>query len=110
VFGIDHAEMGAFLMQQWNLPERLIEMVNSHHDLSRSKKFRKESALLHLADLLVQARGYGETTYVGLPPFDPKALTILKVDPSEIKEIYLKLEPRLYELKFFTEELKREMT
>jgi hypothetical protein len=28
----------------------------------------------------------------------------------EIKEIYLKLEPRLYELKFFTEELKREMT
>jgi putative nucleotidyltransferase with HDIG domain len=110
VFGIDHAEMGAFLMQQWNLPERLIEMVNSHHDLSRSKKFRKESALLLLADLLVQARGYGETTYVGLPPFDPKALTILKVDPSEIKEIYLKLEPKLYELKFFTEELKREMT
>jgi len=109
VFGIDHAEMGAFLMYQWNLPDRLIEMVNSHHDLSRAKKFKKECALLHYADLFVQARGYGETTYHRLPPLDQRALSILKLTPSEIKEIFLKLEPRLYELKFFTEELKKEL-
>ncbi len=110
IFGMDHAEMGSFLMRQWNLPEKLIEIVYAHHDLSRIKKFKVETSLLHLADLLVHARGYGESAYLRIPPFHKKALEILKFDLTDIKDIFLKLEPKLYELKFFTEELKRELT
>jgi len=109
VLGIDHAEIGAFLMRQWNLPERLIAGVAGHHQLNSVKTFKKEAALIHLADVLVHARGYGKTLYEKVPPLDSKALKILNLGLPEIKEVLFTLEPRLYELKFFTEELKREL-
>lgn len=110
VLGIDHAEIGAFLMSQWNIPERLIEAVLAHHNFDLTKKYKKESALLHLADFLVHARGYGETLHKRMPPLNESAIKVLKITISEIKEILFRLEPRLYELKFFTEELKREFS
>lgn len=110
VLGLDHAEIGSFLMRQWNLPERLIEAVSAHHQLELSKKFRKESACLHLSDVLVHARGYGKTLYEKVPPLDSEVFKILGLSLPEIKEIIFLLEPRLYELKFFTEELKKELS
>ncbi|MFN4131946.1 MAG: HDOD domain-containing protein [Caldimicrobium sp.] len=109
ILGIDHAEIGAFLMTMWNLPERLIEAVQAHHFLENAKKYKKEAACLHLADLLVHARGYGKTLHTKIPPFQIQSIKILKLSVTDIKEILYLLEPRLYELKFFTEELKREI-
>ncbi len=109
VLGIDHAEIGSFLMRNWNLPDRLVEAVDAHHELGKAKKFKKEAAIIHLSDILIHVRGYGTSLYKKIPPFHEKALKILKLNIFEIKDIFLKLEPRLYELKFFTEELKREM-
>jgi putative nucleotidyltransferase with HDIG domain len=108
ILGIDHGEIGAYLMRQWNLPDRLIEAVDAHHELKKAKKFKKEAAAIHLADVLIHARGYGETILKKMPPLDEKSLKLLKLDFSDIKEIFTILEPRLYELKFFTEELIRE--
>lgn len=110
VLGLNHAEIGAFLMSQWNIPERLIEAVLAHHNFDLTKKYKKESALLHLADFLVHARVYGETLHKRVPPLHESAIKILKISIPEIKEVLFRLEPRLYELKFFTEELKREFT
>ena len=109
ILGIDHAEIGSFLMRIWNIPDRLIEAVDAHHELEKAKKFKKEAAIVHLSNVLVHARGYGSSLYKKVPPLHEKALKILKLNIFEIKEIFFKLEPRLYELKFFTEELKRDM-
>ncbi len=109
IFGINHAEIGAFLMRQWSLPDRLIESVGSHHAIEKAKQFRKESAVIHLADVLVNARGYGKTIRKTVPFMNEKVFKLLKLDFLDIKEIYVKLEPKLYELKFFTEELRKEL-
>jgi putative nucleotidyltransferase with HDIG domain len=109
ILGIDHAEMGSFLMRTWNLPDRLIEAVGAHHELERAKEFKKEAAIVHLSDVLVHVRGYGTSLYKKVPPLQEKALKLLKLKLFEIKDIFFKLEPKLYELKFFTEELKREL-
>ncbi len=109
IFGLDHAEMGAFLMKIWNLPDRLIEAVGAHHELEKAKNFKKESALIHLANILIHARGYGNSLYKKVPSLDQNALKILNFNLSETKEIFLILEPKLYELKFFTEELKKDI-
>lgn len=109
VLGIDHAEIGGSLMRFWNLPDRLIEAVEAHHDLKKAKEFKKEAAIVHVSDILIHARGYGQTLYqIKIPPFDEKSLKILKIDLSFLKDVLFKLEPKLYELKFFTEELKRD--
>ena len=109
ILGIDHAEIGSFLMKIWNIPDRLIEAVDAHHELEKAKKFKKEAAIVHLSNVLVHARGYGSSLYKKVPILQEKALKILKLNIFEIKEIFFKLEPRLYELKFFTEELKRDI-
>ena len=109
ILGIDHAEIGSFLMRIWNIPDRLIEAVDAHHELEKAKKFKKEAAIVHLSNVLVHARGYGTSLYKKVPLLQEKALKILKLNIFEIKEIFFKLEPKLYELKFFTEELKRDV-
>lgn len=108
VLGINHAEIGASLMRLWNLPDRLIEAVEAHHDLKRAKEFKKEASVVHISDILIHARGYGETPYQRVPPLDDRCLKNLKIDFPFLKDVLFKLEPKLYELKFFTEELKRE--
>ncbi|PMP94625.1 MAG: HD family phosphohydrolase [Thermodesulfobacterium geofontis] len=109
VLGIDHAEIGSFLMRTWNLPDRLVETVDAHHELEKAKEFKKEAAVVHLSDVLIHVRGYGVSLYKKVPLLQEKALKILKINLFEIKDIFFKLEPRLYELKFFTEELKKEI-
>ena len=109
ILGIDHAEMGSFIMKIWNLPDRLVEAVDAHHEFEKAREFKKEAAIVHLSDVLIHVRGYGISLYKKVPPLQEKALKILKLNLFEIKDIFFKLEPRLYELKFFTEELKREM-
>lgn len=108
VLGVNHAELGAFLLRQWSLPERLIETVLAHHELEKAKEFKKEATVVHLADVLIHARGYGETLYQNTPPLNSKSLNILKISTEKFKDLFLALEPKLYELKFFSEELKKE--
>lgn len=108
--GLDHAEVGAFLMSQWNIPERLIEAVLAHHNLDLTKKYKKEASIIHLSDFLLHARGYGETLYERVPRLMGESLKILRISLPEIKDIFFSLEPKLYELKFFTEELKNELS
>uniref|UniRef100_A0A7C4NZV8 Uncharacterized protein n=1 Tax=Thermodesulfobacterium geofontis TaxID=1295609 RepID=A0A7C4NZV8_9BACT len=78
-------------------------------NLKKQRNFKKEAAVVHLSDILIHVRGYGSSLYKKVPPLQEKALKTLKLKLFEIKDIFFKLEPRLYELKFFTEELKREM-
>ena len=110
VLGMDHAEIGAYLMRQWNIPDRLTEAVLSHHNIEKTKKFKKEASVIHLADVLVHARGYGETNTSMVPNLNIKALKLLRLSFEDLKDILLALEPKLYELKFFTEELQRELS
>ncbi|MCS7278950.1 MAG: HDOD domain-containing protein [Thermodesulfobacteriaceae bacterium] len=109
ILGLNHSDLGAFLLRQWNLPERLIETVLAHHELEKAKEFKREATVVHLADVLIHARGYGETLYQKVPSLNSKSLSILKISPEEFKDIFLALEPKLYELKFFTQELQKEL-
>lgn len=109
VMGLNHADIGAFLLRHWNLPERLIETVLAHHELEKAKEFKREAGIIHLADVLVHARGYGETLYQRVPHLNSKVLNILKISLEEFRDIFFVLEPKLYELKFFTEELRKEV-
>ncbi len=59
VFGIDHAEVGAFLLEHWNLPQSLVEVVRWHH---RPEEFPGDPGvvnLVHVADLMCLMAGVG---------------------------------------------------
>ncbi len=67
LFMTDHTEVGAWLMQKWNMPEEVIVAVQRHHD----DAYRGENAiyanLALLADRLLQRLGQGGADSEELP-------------------------------------------
>ncbi|QJA05857.1 HDOD domain-containing protein [Thermosulfurimonas marina] len=107
---MDHAEIGGYLLDRWNLPERLVEPVAHHHEPKKARKFPKETALVHLADILVRARGFGVEGDWWLPEPSKKALAEIPLSREDLKEIFREMEEKFYELKFFTEDLREALS
>ncbi len=64
LLGIDHAEAGGLLLQEWNIPESLVNAVRWHHDPAQSEA--PDAAIIHIADALcVQNQ-------IGVENLDPK--------------------------------------
>lgn len=59
VIGFDHAEVGAFLIANWNLPTNLVDAVANHHHPSALEEPNPLADCVHLADYLTMACGFG---------------------------------------------------
>lgn len=59
VLGIDHAESGALLLEQWGLPESLCLVARWHHEPDSSPVVSRVLDLVHVTDILVLGAGYG---------------------------------------------------
>jgi len=59
IFGINHAEAGAILLDQWNLPEELVEVVRWHHQPNKLNGEKTVVDLVHIADILIMETGIG---------------------------------------------------
>ncbi len=56
VFDLDHGEVGAALLADWELPEVMVEAAAWHHEPERAEAFPMEVALVHVADALAHDR------------------------------------------------------
>lgn len=52
VLGFDHTEVGAELLNLWDLPQSLWEPVRYHHTPLKSEEFPQQTALLHIANAI----------------------------------------------------------
>ncbi len=59
ILGIDHAEVGALLLESWNLPAYLSEVVRWHHEPEKDPGQAVVSGLIHVADALCIEAGIG---------------------------------------------------
>jgi len=50
--GFDHAMVGAALAESWHLTPMLVETIAAHHDLSKANQYKKESAIIKIANSL----------------------------------------------------------
>lgn len=55
LLGFDYAKLGGYMMRQWDLPKSLQAITWFHPEPGKANQFALETALLHLASLLVQA-------------------------------------------------------
>jgi len=58
IFGIDHAEAGAMVVQQWKLPGPLDEPITHHHDAIATLANHPLVLGVRAADLFVLGKGY----------------------------------------------------
>lgn len=49
--GFNHAQVGAELARHWNLPSMLEECIAYHHDIQAAKRYPRETAIVHIANI-----------------------------------------------------------
>ena len=54
VLGMGHGAVGALLLNNWNIPELITEIVSNHHSPQNAKNTHVLSSVVHLADYMTQ--------------------------------------------------------
>lgn len=83
VFGRDHAALGRFLCEKWNLPRVLVQGVQFHHTpLEAPEDIRNTASALYLANQVVKIKTCG-FSFPGGHDIAPEALALLKLEPVD---------------------------
>jgi putative nucleotidyltransferase with HDIG domain len=59
IIGIDHAEVGAQVLEKWLLPVGLVQVVRWHHEPDRAPEPDSKLDMVHVADVLCLMLGMG---------------------------------------------------
>ncbi len=94
VFGFDHATLGGVLLSGWRFPESLIRAVRSHHGPGRPA-WTVEPAVVHVADLVVNAMRMGSSGEIFVPPLVPEAFATLGVAPGALGEAMARVDEQV---------------
>ena len=94
VFGFSQAELGAALLDAWNLPEKLCLAVRHQRTPDQAPAFEKEVALVHLAAELAANLAPCLKTDAEAPPYVPddlarRGMALLGLTPAMLEEIRL---------------------
>ncbi len=73
LLGTDHGEIAAWLMERWRFPPVLAEPIVFHHAPARARTAREETAIVHVANVLVRALDYGSGGDPCIGAIDPVA-------------------------------------
>lgn len=107
IFGTDHAEVGAWLAKSWFLPDKLTEPIFCHHNVAASENHRIKTSVVHMADVLIKASGFGDSGDNYVPQIQQAAWDALKLNEQIIAELVEDLEDKLVEVKNFSLELQQ---
>ena len=95
LLGFTHAEVGALLLERWNLPSSLTMPVRFHHRYEDATEFAKEAALIHIGSrvsrLMEQERSADKTPYLDVAP---DAWTQSGCSPDELEEVIIDVDMR----------------
>lgn len=110
--GTDHAEVGKWLAESWFLPKKLIEPIAYHHNVEKSVTYRTCTAVVHFADILIRARGFGNNREGNelVPQVHPLAVSILRLDTMDIDSLITELDELLVEVKNFSIDIQEQQT
>lgn len=105
VLDTDHAEVGAWLAKSWFLPDKLSEPIAYHHDVVLSENHRIKTSVVHIADIIIKASGFGNSGDNYVPQIQKIAWETLKLNEQLLAEIVEEVEDKLVEVKNFSLEL-----
>lgn len=97
VIGFDHADVGGELARHWVLPPLLVECIAHHHAVGEAQQFLRETALVHLADLIAQMAELDTLELSDVPPIDPLAWEITGLSTDIIEQVILEAKLEIIE-------------
>ncbi|MDR1577481.1 MAG: HDOD domain-containing protein [Deltaproteobacteria bacterium] len=94
----DHCDLGEWLAEHWNLPESLAEPMRLHHRPEKAVLRPERVAIVHIADIIIRAKGFGNAGDLLVPPISMAAWEALKLRKTDFLPILEILEPKLASL------------
>lgn len=83
-FGVDHGDVGQWLLESYGLPRRLALAVQSHHDVLRINS--PSALLLHLADSLAHADNFNE--FRAVEDIGTERLALLHLKRTDLEGVH----------------------
>ncbi|MDR1545889.1 MAG: HDOD domain-containing protein [Deltaproteobacteria bacterium] len=102
VLDFDHSELGQWLAEHWNLPESLAEPMRLHHRPEKAVVKPECTAIVHIADVIIRAKGFGNAGDALVPPISASAWEMLGLRKTDFLPILEILEPKLSSLRDIT--------
>ncbi len=99
VLGANHGEIGGWLLEKWMLPPSLVEPIIDHHDFRPNRDHAERTALLHLADILCRAEGFGNGGDRKIPRLQPSALEVLELTMEDVRTIMYQMNDEITNIK-----------
>jgi HD-like signal output (HDOD) protein len=91
LLGITHDEIGQWLVTRWRFPPVLAEPIALHHEPGKARKHAEATAVVHVADQLVRAYGFGFGGDVVMAPIDPGVWRLLSLTPEKLRATMARL-------------------
>lgn len=98
VMGFDHADVGGTLARQWHLPPLLEECIAHHHDISVAKRYSRETALVHLGNILALMAEVDTLEQGDVAPIDPRAWEMTGLSADCIEPVVLAVQDEIVEV------------
>jgi len=89
VLGMNHAEMGSFLAENWNFPPSLCDVIKNHHSPNGSLSNFLLASIIHLADYLTKHYKTGQFEVDSNLEVDKEALKNLRIHTDEEFEAFI---------------------
>lgn len=101
VLGIDHAELGAIVAKNWYFTPEMVEMIAHHHQPENARHCKKETAIVHIADMICAMMGAGNGRDVLSYRFHLKSIQSLgdhEMDLASIIADYAEIQKKVDDL------------
>jgi len=92
VLGFTHPDVGKLLAEKWNLPLKLVNILEHHHRPEQAGRFMQETAIIHLADILCRAIDLGSGGDNKMPALNPEAWASLNLKPNVLEPVMQEME------------------
>jgi putative nucleotidyltransferase with HDIG domain len=95
VLGVEHAEIGGRVLEEWNFPENLVSAVRHHHDPAQARPHEPLAAYVHLGDVIAHCLGQARKYEFFAARTRAEALRILEISPKEMDTLILETDTAL---------------
>lgn len=102
ILGFTHADVGAALIEAWQLPDSLHTIIAHHHSPANAEDFRVETAIVHIANAIVNSLSpdtpIDEHMLDESNEFDPVSIEISGIDLKTLPEIVAASQEQTHEV------------
>lgn len=97
VLGFNHTQIANSMLERWNFPSHLIEIISSHHAPKNTEQY-KQAGVLQLADNLALAVGIADGGMYVLPGVEEGVWENLGIDAQKLTQIVIDYDHQIKEL------------